>query len=30
MIEGMDAVMNGTRVAHVPVEVEVRITRTWG
>jgi DNA polymerase I len=30
MIEGMDTVLNSTRVAHVPVEVEIRITRTWG
>jgi DNA polymerase-1 len=30
MIAGMDTVLNSTRVAHVPVEVEVRITRTWG
>jgi DNA polymerase I len=30
MIEGMDAVMNGTDGAVVPVEVEARIARSWG
>jgi DNA polymerase I len=30
MIEGMDAVMNGTDEVHVPVEVEARIARSWG
>jgi DNA polymerase-1 len=30
MVEGMDAVMNGTGGARVPVEVEARIARSWG
>jgi DNA polymerase-1 len=30
MIEGMDAVMNSAGKARVPVEVEVRIARSWG
>src|SRR5215217_5751120 len=30
MIEGVDAVMNGAGEAHVLVEVEVRIARSWG
>jgi DNA polymerase-1 len=30
MIEGMDAVMNSARLTRVPVEVEARITRSWG
>jgi DNA polymerase I len=30
MIEGMDAIMNGTGKAPVPVEVEARITKSWG
>jgi DNA polymerase-1 len=30
MIEGMDAVMNGTDEVDVPVEVEARIARSWG
>ena len=30
MIEGMDAVMNGTEEVDVPVEVEARIARSWG
>ena len=30
MTEGMDAVMNGTGGARVPVEVEARIARSWG
>jgi len=30
MIEGMDVVMNETGEIHVPVEVEIRITRSWG
>jgi DNA polymerase I len=30
MIEGMDAVMNGTDEAHAPVEVGARIARSWG
>jgi DNA polymerase I len=29
MIEGMDAVMNGTDEVDVPVEVEARIVRSW-
>jgi len=29
MIEGMDAVTNGTDEVHVPVEVEARIARSW-
>jgi DNA polymerase I len=30
MIEGMEAVLNGTDEVHVPVEVEGRIARSWG
>jgi DNA polymerase I-like protein with 3'-5' exonuclease and polymerase domains len=30
MIKGMDAVMNSTGKAHVPVEVEARTVRSWG
>jgi DNA polymerase I len=30
IIEGMDAVMNGTVEVDVPVEVEARIARSWG
>jgi hypothetical protein len=30
MIEGMDAVINGTDEVHVPVEVDARITTSWG
>ena len=30
MIEGMDAVVNGTGKAPVPIEVEVRIAGSWG
>jgi DNA polymerase I len=30
MIEGMDAVLNSTDEVDVPVEVEVRIARSWG
>lgn len=30
MIEGMDAIVNGTDEGHVPVEVEARIARGWG
>jgi hypothetical protein len=30
MIEGMNAVMNITGRAPVPVEVEARIARSWG
>jgi hypothetical protein len=30
MIEGMDAVMNGTDQMDVPLEVEARIVRGWG
>jgi len=30
MIEGMDAVTNGTDEVHVPVEVEARIAGNWG
>jgi DNA polymerase I-like protein with 3'-5' exonuclease and polymerase domains len=29
MIEGMDAIMNGTDGGHVPVDVEGRIARSW-
>jgi DNA polymerase I len=29
MIEGMDAVVNGTGQARMPVEVEARIARSW-
>ena len=29
MIEGMDAVMNGTDEVNVAVEVEARIVRSW-
>jgi DNA polymerase I-like protein with 3'-5' exonuclease and polymerase domains len=30
MIEGMEAVLNGTDEVYVPVEVESRIARGWG
>jgi DNA polymerase I-like protein with 3'-5' exonuclease and polymerase domains len=30
MIEGMDAIMNGTDEEEVPVEVEAWIARSWG
>jgi DNA polymerase I-like protein with 3'-5' exonuclease and polymerase domains len=30
MIDGMDAVMNGTDEVDIPVEVEARIARSWG
>jgi hypothetical protein len=30
MIEGMEAVLNGTNVVDVPVEVEARTVRGWG
>jgi DNA polymerase I-like protein with 3'-5' exonuclease and polymerase domains len=30
MVEGMDAVMNGTGEGDVPVEVEAQIARRWG
>ncbi len=30
MIEGMEAVLNGTDEVDVPVEVEARIARSWG
>jgi DNA polymerase-1 len=30
MIEGMEAVLNGTEEARVPVEVDARIARSWG
>jgi len=30
MIEGMEVVLNGMNEVHVPVEVEVRIARSWG
>ena len=30
MVDGMDAVINGTGKAPVPVEVEARIVRSWG
>ena len=30
MIGGMDAVMNSTAEARVPVEVEARIAKSWG
>jgi len=30
MIEGMEAVVNGTDEVDVPVEVEARIARSWG
>jgi DNA polymerase-1 len=29
MVDGMDAVINGTGKAQVPVEVEARIDRSW-
>ncbi len=29
MIEGMDVVLNGTDEVDVPVEVEVRIVKSW-
>jgi DNA polymerase-1 len=29
MIEGMEAVLNGTEEVHVPVEVESRIAKSW-
>jgi DNA polymerase I len=30
MIEGMEAVLNGTDEVHVPVEVEAWMARSWG
>jgi DNA polymerase I len=30
MIEGMDAVVNGTLEVQIPIEVEARIARSWG
>jgi DNA polymerase I len=30
MIEGMEAVLNGTEEVHIPVEVDARIARSWG
>src|SRR5215212_1038414 len=30
MVEGMDAVLNETGGIHVPVEVESRVTDSWG
>jgi hypothetical protein len=30
MVEGMDAVMNGTGKARMSVEIEARIARGWG
>jgi DNA polymerase I-like protein with 3'-5' exonuclease and polymerase domains len=30
MIEGMEAVLNGTDEVDVPVEVEARIASSWG
>jgi DNA polymerase I-like protein with 3'-5' exonuclease and polymerase domains len=30
MIDGMEAVLNGTDELDVPVEVEARIARSWG
>jgi hypothetical protein len=30
MIEGMEAVLNGTDEIDVPIEVEARIARSWG
>jgi hypothetical protein len=30
MIEGMDALMNSTGKARLPVEVEARTVRSWG
>jgi len=30
MVEGMDAVINGTDEVDVPVEVEAQIARSWG
>ena len=30
LVEGMDTVLNGTEDVDVPVEVEVRIARSWG
>jgi DNA polymerase-1 len=30
MIEGMEAVLNGTEEVDVPVEIEARIARSWG
>ena len=30
MIEGMNAISNGTGEVHIPVEVEARIARRWG
>jgi DNA polymerase I-like protein with 3'-5' exonuclease and polymerase domains len=29
MIDGMEAVLNGTGEGHIPVEVEARIARSW-
>jgi len=30
MVEGMDTVLNGKDEGHVPVEVEARISESWG
>ena len=30
MIEGMEAVLDGTDEVGVPVEIEARIARNWG
>ncbi len=30
MIEGMDAILNNAGEAHLPVEVESRVTSSWG
>jgi DNA polymerase I-like protein with 3'-5' exonuclease and polymerase domains len=30
MIEGMEAVLNGTDEVDVPLEVEARMARSWG
>ncbi len=30
MIEGMEAVTNGTDELHIPVEVDARLARSWG
>jgi hypothetical protein len=30
MIEGMEVVLNGTSETDVPIEVEARMSRSWG
>jgi len=30
MVEGMDVILNGRTEVHVPIEVEARISESWG